>query len=426
MKVMYERVAGIDVHKDMIKVAIRSPGEKPWPGRPRSWSSGRFTGCSGDGPRAAQAWCHARGDGGQRGLHRAGVLRAVRAGLHRGAVSTRCTPRRSSGHKTDAKDCARLAELFECGLLQRVLHPGAGAEGGAGPDPVRMKTVQARTSEIQRLAKRWNRPGSSSARLPADITGGSATAMIEALIDGERRGAVMADLARPDAGGGQAGRPVDGADRPVHRAPCVVVPPAPGPIAGFDAAVAGLDERIAGKVTRPGSPGRNCSRPSPASATWWPGLAGRDRPRPAPALRHLREAGLLDHAMPGEQHQRPQAQARPDRGCRDLHQADAGAGGLVRDPGPGAAAGPVQPAWSAASAATRTRPRRRRRSRDRAHPAQDRLPVLKTGRRTRIWARTSTPAAIARTQARPGWNASCKGFTPAAPSPSPSARRRPP
>lgn len=30
MKVLHERVAGIDVHKDMIKVAIRSPGEKPW------------------------------------------------------------------------------------------------------------------------------------------------------------------------------------------------------------------------------------------------------------------------------------------------------------------------------------------------------------------------------------------------------------
>ena len=30
MKVLYERVAEIDVHKDMIKVAIRSPGEKPW------------------------------------------------------------------------------------------------------------------------------------------------------------------------------------------------------------------------------------------------------------------------------------------------------------------------------------------------------------------------------------------------------------
>ena len=30
MKVMYEHVAGIDVHKEMIKVAIRSPGDKPW------------------------------------------------------------------------------------------------------------------------------------------------------------------------------------------------------------------------------------------------------------------------------------------------------------------------------------------------------------------------------------------------------------
>ena len=40
------------------------------------------------------------------------------------------------GHKTDAKDCARLAELFECWAAARVLHPGPGAEGGAGPDPV--------------------------------------------------------------------------------------------------------------------------------------------------------------------------------------------------------------------------------------------------------------------------------------------------
>ncbi len=30
MKVLYERVAGIDVHKDMIKVGVRPPGDKPW------------------------------------------------------------------------------------------------------------------------------------------------------------------------------------------------------------------------------------------------------------------------------------------------------------------------------------------------------------------------------------------------------------
>ena len=30
MKVLYERVAGIDGYKDMVKVAIRSAGEEPW------------------------------------------------------------------------------------------------------------------------------------------------------------------------------------------------------------------------------------------------------------------------------------------------------------------------------------------------------------------------------------------------------------
>ena len=30
MRVMYEQVAGIDVHKDMIKVGIRTPGHRAW------------------------------------------------------------------------------------------------------------------------------------------------------------------------------------------------------------------------------------------------------------------------------------------------------------------------------------------------------------------------------------------------------------
>jgi hypothetical protein len=30
MRVQYERVAGIDVHKDMIKVGVRTPGHRAW------------------------------------------------------------------------------------------------------------------------------------------------------------------------------------------------------------------------------------------------------------------------------------------------------------------------------------------------------------------------------------------------------------
>jgi hypothetical protein len=46
MMVLYEHVAGIDVHEDMIKVAIRSPGEKPWTRTTEVFEYRTFTGCS--------------------------------------------------------------------------------------------------------------------------------------------------------------------------------------------------------------------------------------------------------------------------------------------------------------------------------------------------------------------------------------------
>ena len=58
-----------------------------------------------------------------------------------------------------------------------------------------MKTVQARASEIQRLQKTLETAGIKLDSVVSDITGMSSTAMIEALIDGERRGGVLADLA---------------------------------------------------------------------------------------------------------------------------------------------------------------------------------------------------------------------------------------
>jgi transposase len=100
------------------------------------------------------------------------------------------------GHKTDAKDCARLAELFECGLLRGSYLPAPELKEVRDLTRYRIKTVQARTSEIQRLAKSLESAGIKLGSVASEITGVSATAMIEALIDGERRGAVLADLAR--------------------------------------------------------------------------------------------------------------------------------------------------------------------------------------------------------------------------------------
>jgi transposase len=144
------------------------------------------------------------------------------------------------GHKTDARDCARLAELFECGLLHGSYIPAPELKEVRDLTRYRIKTVQARTSAGIKLGS-----------VASSITGASATAMIEALIDGERRGGVLADLARGRMR--EAGKLADlsmaltGRFTGHHALLCRLHQDR---IAGFDAAVAGLDERIAGKVTR--------------------------------------------------------------------------------------------------------------------------------------------------------------------------------
>ena len=115
----------------------------------------------------------------------------------------------------------------------------------------RMKTVQARTSEIQRLGKALESAGIKLGSVASSITGTASTAMIEALIDGERRSGVLADLAtgRMRAAGKLADLPMALAGRFTghHALLCRLHLDR---IAVFDDGAGGLDKRIAGKAAR--------------------------------------------------------------------------------------------------------------------------------------------------------------------------------
>jgi transposase len=150
------------------------------------------------------------------------------------------------GHKTDAADCRRLAELFECGLLRGSYIPAAEQKEVRDLTRYRMKTVQARTSEIQRLGKALESAGIKLGSVVSEITGASATAMIDALIDGERRGPVLAELAhwRMRAAGKTADLAMALAGRFTehHALMCRLHRDR---IALFDDAIAGLDQQVA-------------------------------------------------------------------------------------------------------------------------------------------------------------------------------------
>jgi transposase len=149
------------------------------------------------------------------------------------------------GHKTDARDCARLAELPGCGLLQGSCLPSRELREARDLVRYRVKTVQARASEVQRLGKALESAGIKLGSVASDITGKGPAEMTGALIDGERRGAVMADLAR-----GRARTAAKLADLPValegrftarHAAMCRLHL---ARIRACDADISGLDPRI--------------------------------------------------------------------------------------------------------------------------------------------------------------------------------------
>ena len=252
MRVMHERVAGIDVHKDMIKVAIRSPGEKRWTRKTEIFEFRTFYGVLQAMARDLRARGVTHVVMEASGVYTEPVYYALcEQDFEEVAVVNPAHVKALRGHKTDAADCRRLAELFECGLLHGSSIPPAELKEVRDLTRYRMKTVQARTSEIQRLAKALESAGIKLGSVASEITGASATAMIDALIDGERRGPVLADLAVgrmrtagkiADLSMALAGRFTDH-----HALLCRLHRDR---ITLFDGAVAGLDGQIAQKAGR--------------------------------------------------------------------------------------------------------------------------------------------------------------------------------
>jgi transposase len=75
-------------------------------------------------------------------------------------------------------------------------HPAGGDQGCPGRVPLPAKIAQQRVSEIARLGNVLQDAGIKIDSVASSIATKSGRAMIEALIDGERRGPVLAELAR--------------------------------------------------------------------------------------------------------------------------------------------------------------------------------------------------------------------------------------
>jgi transposase len=197
MQVLYQRCAGIDVGKDEIAVTVRVPGDGPDGRATHKRTFKAFYGVL----REAVGWLASFGVT-HVAMEATGIfsMPVYHALVEHGDFEQVlvCNPghvKNVPGRKTDFADSEWLAQLLECGLLNGSFIPPAEIKAARDVIRYRRKMVEFRTAEYQRLGNSLQDAGVKIDSVASSLTTKSARAMVEALIDGERRPGVLADLA---------------------------------------------------------------------------------------------------------------------------------------------------------------------------------------------------------------------------------------
>jgi transposase len=197
MQILYERCAAVDVGKDVIAVAIRLPGDGLDGRATLKRTFKTFYGVL----REAARWLTSLGVTHvameATGIYSMPVYHALveHGEFEQVLVCNAGHVKNVPGRKTDLADAEWLVHLLECGLLRGSFIPPADIKAARDVIRYRTKVVQSRTSEVQRLGNVLQDAGIRIDSVASSITTKSGRAMIEALIDGERRPRVLADLA---------------------------------------------------------------------------------------------------------------------------------------------------------------------------------------------------------------------------------------
>jgi transposase len=197
VEVVYERVAGIDVGKKEIAVAVRVPAQAGGQRRQQIRTFKTFYQVL----QQMVVWLveqgvtrvamEATGVYWKPVFHALCEVEQIEVLL----VNARHV-KNVPGRKTDVKDSAWLAQLLECGLLRGSFIPPKDIAAIRELTRYRKKLIEARTRELQRLSKVLEDGGIKIDSVASKITTLSARDMIEALIVGERDPRVLAELAR--------------------------------------------------------------------------------------------------------------------------------------------------------------------------------------------------------------------------------------
>lgn len=191
---IYERVAGLDVHKAQVTAAVRVPG----PDGARVCEVAEFS-TTVRGLMALRDWLSAQGVT-HLAMEATGVYwKPVWAVLEDDFECILCNARdvkQVPGRKTDVSDAAWIAQLLEAGLLRASLVPPKPVRTLRNLTRYRKTQIEERQREANRLHKLLEDTGIKLDCVASDLLGASGRAMLDALCAGTTDPEVLAELAK--------------------------------------------------------------------------------------------------------------------------------------------------------------------------------------------------------------------------------------
>ena len=194
MDVIVDRVCGLDVHRDTIKACVRVPGQN----KKREQVIVTFKTTTA-GLLALRDWLE-QWQVSDVAMESTGEywkpVYYILEDRFRVTLANAAHIKNVPGRKTDAKDGSWIAQLLECGLVEKSFVPPREIREIRDLTRYRKTLIQQRSEEVLRLHGVLQRAGIKLSSVAANILGVSGRAMLDALVEGKKDSMAIAELAR--------------------------------------------------------------------------------------------------------------------------------------------------------------------------------------------------------------------------------------
>lgn len=193
MDVLYERVAGLDVHKETVVACVRIMADGKARRECRTFAT------TTEQLMELRAWleeCRCTQVAMEAtGVYWMPVFRILGEGGFELILANAAHIKNVPGRKTDMNDATWLADLLACGLIKASFIPNEEMQELRALTRTRKQLVREQTRHVQRIDKTLAEANIKLSSVLSDIMGASGRRMIEAMIRGVRQPRQLAELA---------------------------------------------------------------------------------------------------------------------------------------------------------------------------------------------------------------------------------------